>query len=109
MTDDKTRHFTGSSFEDRLMARFDAMEQRFDAVEERMRALEMRFEDRLRQTRPIWEKALAEILATREEVKALHTKLDILNDDVLNVRARQRESDIRLKEFESLLRQGGIS
>jgi chromosome segregation ATPase len=100
MADDKTEHFSnGRSFEERVLSQL-------AAIDARLSSLEAKVDDRLRETRPIWEKALTEILATREEVKALHTKLDILNDDVLNVRARQRESDLRLKEFEALLHRG---
>jgi hypothetical protein len=107
MADDKTEHFgNGSSFEDRIMARFDAVERRFDGVVERLSALEAKVDDRLRETRQIWEKALAEIMAVGENVKEMKAQLSVLGEDVLSVRAKQREADLRLKELESFLHRG---
>src|SRR5690606_9237511 len=85
MADDKTRQLGDA--ESRILARLDMMERRFGdrldqlgdrlgQVETRLSALEKTVEDRLRETRPIWERALAEIMATQADVRALHSKLD---------------------------------
>ena len=67
MADDKTEHFgNGSSFEDRIMARFDAM-----------------------------------IMAVGKNVKEMKVQLSVRGEDVLSVRAKQREADLRLRELES--------
>ena len=54
------------SFEERVFARFDAMEARidarFDGLDTRVQALEARALD----TKPIWERALAEIVEVKE-------------------------------------------
>jgi hypothetical protein len=97
MPEDKTEHFgKGSSFEDRIMARF-------DAIDSRLSALEAQAEERSRETRPVWEKALAEIMAVGQDVKGMKAQLSVLGEDVLIVRAKQREADLRLKELESFL------
>ena len=67
MADNKTEHFGhGSSFEDRIMARFDAM-----------------------------------IMAVGKNVKEMKVQLSVRGEDVLSVRAKQREADLRLRELES--------
>ena len=89
----------GRSFEERVFARFDAMDTRFDALsgrldrietrfdarldamEERLAALEEKVDSRLRETRPIWEA----VQATLEEI---HFKLNELARDMLTMRAR---------------------
>ena len=103
MPADKTEHFgNDDSWEDRII-------DRLDAIDARLAALEAQAEERARETRPTWEKALAEIRAVNENVKELKGSVALLVDDVQGIRARQREAEIRLKEFESLLRRGSIS
>jgi hypothetical protein len=97
MADDQTQTLNGDSTpEDRILARL-------DAIDARLATLEAQAEERTRETRPIWEKALAEILNVGQDVKAMSTKLDVLADDVLAVRAKQREADARLRELEAQL------
>jgi hypothetical protein len=97
MADDKTHHFGNrNSFEERILARL-------DAIDARLAAHEAQAEERARETRPIWEKALAEIMAVGENVKEMKGQLSVLGEDVLAVRSKQREADLRLKELESFL------
>ena len=76
----------GPSFEERMFARFDAidarlqrMEERQERMESRLDALETQAERRALETKPIWEQALAEILEVKEKVADLDRKLDIFN------------------------------
>jgi DNA repair exonuclease SbcCD ATPase subunit len=98
----------GQSFEERVFARFDAMEarlekrfgaidERFDGVNTRLQALEAKALD----TKPIWERALAEILEVRHGVEDLSRKIDVLTHDVLQVRADQRRVEKRMDELGS--------
>src|SRR6266851_4671574 len=68
-----------SRFESRFAAidaRFDAMEARFDArfdaLDSRVQALEAKSLD----TKPIWERALAEILNVKERLENVERKFD---------------------------------
>jgi len=45
------------------------MDGRLTGVENRLEALETKVDERLRETRPIWEQALREILETRNELR----------------------------------------
>ena len=92
---------------DAMDARFDAVDGRFDNVDVRLEALEKRLETveirlegidgrvqaleaRALDTKPIWERALAEILEVRKGVEDLNRKVDVLTLDVMQVRADQR-------------------
>ncbi len=105
MSEDRTREFSDNrSFEERVFARFDAMEGRFDGVDTRVGALEARALD----TKPIWERALAEILEVKqgvgevkEGVEDIKRKIDLLSLDVVQVRADQRRVDKRMDSLES--------
>jgi len=98
MSEDRTQNLPANhSFEERVFARFDAMEARFESrfssidarlerVEARLDGLEIRvqaLESRALDTKPIWERALAEILEVKKGVQDLNRKIDVLNQDRL--------------------------
>ncbi len=56
----------GRSFEERVFARFDALDSRLNGMDERLQSLEAKRYD----TKPIWERALSEIAETRTEMRA---------------------------------------
>jgi chromosome segregation ATPase len=131
MNEERTRDLPGRSFEERVFARFDSldgrfdsMDARFDAMEARVNSMEMRFEARFDRvdarldgldirvhalearaldTKPIWERALAEILEVKKGVEDLNRKIDVLNQDVLQVRADQRLVHKRMDSLETRL------
>ena len=100
---------------DAIDSRFDSMDARFNAIDSRFDSMESRFDARfdgldLRvqsleakalDTKPIWERALAEILEVKSGVEDLNRKLDVLNQDVLQVRADQRLVHKRMDAVES--------
>ena len=139
MGEERTRELPDPrSFEERVFARFDAMEARsiamdvrFDAMNARFDAMETRFENRFNaidkrfdgvdarldsldvrvkaleakalDTKPIWERALVEILEVKKGVEDFNRKLDVLTLDVMKVRADQRRVEKRMDELESRL------
>jgi hypothetical protein len=71
----------GHSFEERVFARF-------DAIDARLQLLEIQAEQRALETKPIWERALAEILEVKERLSNLEQlsnqmvrKIDVLSKD----------------------------
>jgi hypothetical protein len=134
MSEDKTAETSGSrSFEERVFARFDAMDERLDRVDQRIETLEAKQYD----TKPIWEQALAAIAETnsamgegfdklrleigeglgklRAEVndgfdkfrgemdvalRGVGRKIDVLNQNILELRADQRYFESRLEKLE---------
>jgi chromosome segregation ATPase len=108
--DDKTQGLPDMrSFEERVFARFDAMdarfdsmETRFDSMETRLTALEEKVDARLRETRPIWESMQqqlttldARMAAMEARMTAMEKTLDLIRvgmgelyGDSIEVRAR---------------------
>src|SRR5712671_4033170 len=79
MNEDTTQNLSdGRSFEERVLARFDAFDVRFDSIDARFGQIDQRFdsidarleklESRNYDTKPIWERALAEITETRAQM-----------------------------------------
>src|SRR5437764_10970645 len=91
----------GRSFEERVFARFDAIDARLQVLEEKA-------ERRAVETKPIWERALAEIVEVREQLSNLEQlstqmvrKIDVLSKDMLTLRADQSGIVDRLDKLES--------
>jgi archaellum component FlaC len=126
MSEENTRELRDNrSFEDRVFARFDAMERRFDGVYARFEAMDARFdgmdarfdgmdvrfdgldvrvqalESKALDTKPIWERALAEIVEVREGVYDIKRKFEILTEDLIQVRADQRRVEKRMDTLEA--------
>jgi uncharacterized coiled-coil DUF342 family protein len=65
VSEESTQNLTsGRSFEERVFARFDAVDSAIRDLDGRVQNLEIRSYD----TKPIWERALNEILETRREL-----------------------------------------
>jgi chromosome segregation ATPase len=133
------------SFEERVFARFDAidarlnsMDARFDAIDERLNVMDARFDaidERLNRmdarldgmdarlndmdsrlqaleqksydTKPIWERALALILAVSEKLdkvserlETVERKFDVLSLDMMTLRGDQRRIEARMDKLD---------
>ena len=86
-----------NAMESRFEARFDAVDARLDGLDTRVQALEVRSLD----TKPIWERALAEILNVKERVENIERKFDVLTLDMMQLRGDQRRVEKRMDALES--------
>jgi len=98
MSEDRTQDQNGKRpFEDRVFARFDAIDARLSALEEQA-------ERRALETKPIWERALAEISETRQEMRegfrSLERQIGVLSRDMVRLRADQDDVFTRLDKIE---------
>lgn len=96
MSDESTTEsLGGQSFEETVLAQLASINSRLSSLEElaERKALE---------TKPIWERALAEIVELRREMRdgfeGVEDKISVLNDDVLKLRAQRRLAVGRLEE-----------
>jgi uncharacterized protein YhaN len=106
MSEDRTAEKDdGRSFEDRVFARFDALDARLDSVEGRLENLEAKQYD----TKPIWERALAEIAEARQEMRHRFEDFDVRLDRVESVVNATRSEMLTLradfKEFRGHLKE----
>ena len=72
---------------------------KLEVLDARLQRVESRIEERGFDTKPIWERALAEILEVKQEVATVDRKIDVFTRDMLSVRAEQLRTDERLAEL----------
>jgi chromosome segregation ATPase len=91
---------------DAVDARFDAIDGRLDAIDGRLDGLDTRvqaLEARSLDTKPIWERALAEILNIKERVENIERKFDVLIQDMMQLRSDQRRLEAQFDALKSKL------
>ena len=92
MSDETTQNIDGGrSFEERVFARL-------DSIAARLESLETQAERRALETKPIWERALQEIIETRRE---LSKRLDRIEAIAHETRADLRDAEDRIEGLES--------
>src|SRR5215471_19337776 len=91
MNEEITRELPDNgSFAERVFARF-------DAIDARLEKLEARSYD----TKPIWERALAEITATRSEVGEINVRLGVIEKRVEAIETRVAAIETRIETIET--------
>ncbi len=98
-----------------ILARLDSIDSNVHSLDARLTAVEEKVDRRMQETRPIWERALAEIVGLRAEMqegfekihgelnhglRRIDRKVDILNHDILEVRADLLHMDERVTKLE---------
>ncbi|HKG13439.1 MAG TPA: hypothetical protein VKB12_08865 [Pyrinomonadaceae bacterium] len=87
MSEENTQNLPDTrSFEERVFARFDAIDAGLLDLNARVERLEAESERRALDTKPIWERALAEIGALGQRFDALERKVDALEVKVDELR-----------------------
>jgi hypothetical protein len=77
MSEDSTKETKDArSFEERVFARFDSSDERFDRVISAMDIRITKLERRQYDTKPIWERALAEIAETNRKIDLLQLAME---------------------------------
>jgi hypothetical protein len=84
----------GRAFEQRVFARFDALDSSIGNMDSRLQKLEILAYE----TKPIWEQALKEIVETRRE---LSKRLDRIDAIAHETRADLRDAEERLDKIET--------
>jgi chromosome segregation ATPase len=79
------------------------LEQRLGSLEQRMGSLEQKVEERLYDTRPIWEKVQADIAGLQEGQRSLQEGQDALRKDVREANTHWRDMNRRLSLFNDTL------
>jgi chromosome segregation ATPase len=105
MSEETTQNMPdGRSFEERVFARFDALDARLYEMDTRLSEMDARLlqlEQKSYDTKPIWERALAEILAVSQKLDTVERKLGVLGLDMLALRADQTRLEDRMEKLES--------
>ena len=86
MSEENTQNMADErSFEERVFARFDALDAR-------LQTLESESERRAVETKPIWERALREIMETRAEVVKVEDRLGRIENEIKDMRRMFRST-----------------
>jgi chromosome segregation ATPase len=99
MSEETTQNFSDDVLR-LILARLDSMDERLNKMDARLEKLEARAYD----TKPIWERALAEITEVGKRFESLDRRFSILTDDVIHMRADIRRLDDRLANLEQMTR-----
>jgi archaellum component FlaC len=86
-----------------ILARLDSMDQRLNNMEARLDSIDARLEKleaRAYDTKPIWERALAEIIEIGKRVESLDRRFSVLTDDIIHPRADVRRLGDRIATLE---------
>ena len=102
MSEDRTGETKDSrSFEERMFARFDLLDERFGRELSDVTIRIGKLEERQFDTKPIWERALAAIVEIHDELKAINSRLngmdqrfDVMNKSFAVIDARFDKQDI---------------
>ncbi|HEX7314938.1 MAG TPA: hypothetical protein VF297_13505 [Pyrinomonadaceae bacterium] len=87
MSEDTTQQLPNDALS-QILARFDSMDARFDSLETRLTTLEDKVEQRLHDTRPIWEQVLTRLTAVEERLTKVETRLKKVEDEVFWLRRK---------------------
>ncbi len=100
MSEDETKTLDARLLQ-QILVKLETMDTRLQFVEEKIR-------ERGFDTKPIWEKALVEIMEVNQRVSLIDRKLDVFSRDMLNLRAEQLDIQERLRKLEASQDGGGI-
>ena len=123
MSEETSQHIPdGRSFEERVFARFDALAASIRGLDARLTSLEEKVDQRLKETRPIWEQMLARLdgidarlegmdahlekfevrlAAIEKNVDYIKRKFRIFNEDILSWQNQQEDLEERVSKLES--------
>ena len=109
MSEENTQHMPdGRSFEERVFARFDELAASIRGLDARLTGLEAKVDQRLKETRPIWEQVLVRLDAMEKrfgrierDVDSLNRKFRVFNEETLKWQNQQEDLEERVLKLES--------
>jgi chromosome segregation ATPase len=105
MSEDKTKGMNDSrSFEERVFARFDAVDERFERIEGRLVNVEIKIgklEARQYDTKPIWEQVLSAIAQLNSRLESMDARFDRIDARLDSTDSRFDRIDARLDSMDA--------
>ena len=93
MSEEETKLIASPELMKKILNKLEDIGLRLQNVEERLNRHSL-------DTRPIWEKALAEVMGVKQDVAAIDRKIDVLAGDLLNIRAAHLDVERRVIRLE---------
>jgi tetrahydromethanopterin S-methyltransferase subunit G len=101
MSEDETKALNTPDLLQQILVKLEVIDARLQFVESKIKA-------RGFDTKPIWEKALVEIIEVNQRVTTIDRKIDVFSKDMLNLRAEQLGVEERLRKLEAEHEDGGM-
>ena len=101
MSEDQTKMLENSPLLRRVL-------ETLENLEAHIKTVETKIEQHGFNTKPMWEKTLAELTEVNRNLAILGRKIDVFNSDMLNMRAAQKENEERFARLEST-NEGGMT
>jgi len=80
-----------------------------ERLEAHIKTVEAKIEQQGFNTKPMWEKALAELADVNRNLAMLSRKIDVFSGDMLKLRAEQLQNEERLSRLEADNADGGMT
>ena len=102
MSEDKTKNMNDSrSFEERVFARFDAVDERFQRIEGNVEIRIRKLEARQYDTKPIWEQVLVALAEINSRLDKMDARFDGIDARLDKMDARFDGIDARLDKMDA--------
>ena len=102
MSEDKTKNMNDSrSFEERVFARFDAVDERFQRIEGNLEIRIRKLEARQYDTKPIWEQVLVALAEINSRLDKMDVRFDGIDARLDKMDARFDGVDARLDKVDA--------
>ena len=102
MSEDKTKNMNDSrSFEERVFARFDAVDERFQRIEGNLEIRIRKLEARQYDTKPIWEQVLVALAEINTRLDKMDARFDGIDARLDKMDARFDGIDARLDKMDA--------
>jgi predicted nucleic acid-binding Zn-ribbon protein len=82
---------------------------KLEVLDARLQRVESKIEERGFDTKPIWERALVEIMDVKQDVATVNRKIDVFSKDMLNLRADHLKTEERVDKLEAENEGGGMT
>jgi hypothetical protein len=102
MSEDETKTLENSPLLQRVL-------RSLEKLEAHIKTVETKIDQQGFNTKPMWEKALAEFVDVKQNLATLSRKIDVFSGDMLNLRAEQLQNEERLSRLEAEKDGGGIT
>jgi hypothetical protein len=102
MSEDETKRLKDAALLKQVLSSLERLEGHIKTVEAKI-------EQQGFNTKPMWEKALAEFADVNRNLAMLSRKIDVFSGDMLNLRAEQLQNEQRLSRLEAENEGGGMT
>lgn len=101
MSDEQTKILSnGDDKLDRIIEMLRQQSLNIEDMNSRLTSLEIKVDERLRDTRPLWEGVQEQLSDIKSDIRKIDRKIGVIHDDILNVKVDLADVEKRLDKVE---------